>query len=124
MAGAGSGKTTVLTRRVAYLISQGVPPGSILAITFTNKAAKELKTRIEAFLGERASGVWAMTFHSACARILRAELPGLGRSGRFTIMDSDDQVKLMRKVLKELDLSDKQYPPSGVLKAISGPRTT
>jgi DNA helicase-2/ATP-dependent DNA helicase PcrA len=119
LAGAGSGKTTVLTRRVAYLISQGVPPGSILAITFTNKAAKELKTRIEAFLGERASGVWAMTFHSACARILRAELPGLGRSGRFTIMDSDDQVKLMRKVLKELDLSDKQYPPSGVLKAIS-----
>lgn len=119
LAGAGSGKTTVLTRRVAYLISKGVPPGSILAITFTNKAAKELKSRIEAFLGEKASGVWAMTFHSACARILRTELPGIGRSGRFTIMDTDDQVKLMRKVLKELDLSEKQYTPSGVLRSIS-----
>ncbi|HHX28538.1 MAG: ATP-dependent helicase [Bacillota bacterium] len=119
LAGAGSGKTTVLTRRVAYLISRGVHPGSILAITFTNKAANELKTRIEALLGEKAKGVWAMTFHSACVRILRTELPGLGRSGRFTIMDSDDQVKLMRKVLKELNLSEKQYTPSGVLKAIS-----
>lgn len=119
LAGAGSGKTTVLTRRVAYLISLGIPPGSILAITFTNKAADELKTRIEDFLGDKATGVWAMTFHSACARILRTELPGLGRSGRFTIMDSDDQVKLMRKVLKELNLSEKQYTPSGVLKTIS-----
>jgi len=120
LAGAGSGKTTVLTRRVAYLISQGVPPGAILAITFTNKAADELKTRIEALLGERARGVWAMTFHSACARILRTELPGIGRSGAFTIMDSDDQLKIMRKVLKELNLSEKQYPPAGVLRAISG----
>ncbi|MGI6633545.1 MAG: ATP-dependent helicase [Bacillota bacterium] len=119
LAGAGSGKTTVLTRRVAYLISEGAPPGSILAITFTNKAANELKSRIEALLGDRAKGVWAMTFHSACVRILRTELPGLGRSGRFTIVDSDDQVKIMRKVLKELDLNEKQYTPSGLLHTIS-----
>jgi DNA helicase-2/ATP-dependent DNA helicase PcrA len=119
LAGAGSGKTTVLTRRVAYLISRGVHPGSILAITFTNKAANELKTRIEALMGEKGKGVWAMTFHSACARILRTELPSLGRSGRFTIMDSDDQTKLMRRVLKELNLSEKQYTPAGVLRTIS-----
>jgi DNA helicase-2/ATP-dependent DNA helicase PcrA len=120
LAGAGSGKTTVLTRRVAYLISQGVHPGSVLAITFTNKAADELKTRIEALLGERAKGVWAMTFHSACVRILRAELPHLGRSGGFSIADDQDQTKLMKQVLRELDLSEKQYPPGGILHNISG----
>lgn len=119
LAGAGSGKTTVLTRRVAYLITKGTPPGSILAITFTNKAANELKSRIESLLGERGKGVWAMTFHSACVKILRAELPGLGRSGRFTIVDSDDQSKIMRRVLRELDLNEKQYTPSGLLHAIS-----
>jgi DNA helicase-2/ATP-dependent DNA helicase PcrA len=118
-AGAGSGKTTVLTRRVAYLISQGEHPGSVLAITFTNKAADELKTRIQALLGDRAKGVWAMTFHSACVRILRAELPHLGRSGKFSIADEQDQTKLMKQVLKELDLSEKQYPPGGILRAIS-----
>lgn len=119
LAGAGSGKTTVLTRRVAYLISNGTPPGAILAITFTNKAANELKSRIEALLGGQAKGVWAMTFHSACVRILRAELPNIGRSGKFTIADSDDQGKIMRKVLKELDLNEKQYTPSGLLHTIS-----
>lgn len=119
LAGAGSGKTTVLTRRVAYLIAQGVPASSILAITFTNKAAGELKTRIQALLGDLAAGIWASTFHSACVRILRSELPSLGLSGRFSILDTQDQLKIMRKVLKELNLSERQYPPSGFLRSIS-----
>jgi len=119
LAGAGSGKTTVLTRRVAYLISQGAPPWYILAITFTNKAAEELKTRITALLGERGKGIWAMTFHAACVRILRAELPGLGRSGSFSIVDDSDQSRIIKQILKELDLSEKQYPPRGILSSIS-----
>jgi DNA helicase-2/ATP-dependent DNA helicase PcrA len=119
LAGAGSGKTTVLTRRVAYLISQGVEPRSILAITFTNKAANELKNRIRALLGDRAEGVWAMTFHAACLRILRAEYQGLGRNPRFSIMDAQDQLRIMRQVLKELNLSEKQYSPSMMLRIIS-----
>jgi len=119
LAGAGSGKTTVLTRRVACLISQGVHPGSILAITFTNKAADELKSRIAALLSERAKGVWAMTFHAACVRILRMEFPDLGRSGTFSIVDEQDQLRVMRQVLRELDLSEKQFTPSGLLHSIS-----
>ena len=119
LAGAGSGKTTVLTRRVAHLISRGAPPRSILAITFTNKAADELRTRILALLGEEGKGVWAMTFHAACVRILRAEFPALGRSGGFSILDDGDQSKVMKQVLREMDLSEKQYPPSGILRSIS-----
>lgn len=119
LAGAGSGKTTVLTRRIAFLISQGVKPSAILAITFTNKAANELKNRIASWLGEASDLVWASTFHSACARILRQEALHCGRSTRFSIMDEQDQVRLMRKVLKELNLSEKQYPPSGILRSIS-----
>ena len=119
LAGAGSGKTTVLTRRVAYLIAQGVSPWSILAITFTNKAADELKNRIRDLLGEEANGVWAMTFHAACARILRSEFPAVGRTGNFSIVDESDQLRLMKQVLKEMDLSEKQYPPAGILRSIS-----
>lgn len=119
LAGAGSGKTTVLTRRVAYIIASGWAPSSILAITFTNKAARELKARIAAFLGDQANGVWALTFHSTCARVLRAEFPGLGRSGRFSIADDSDQQKIMKACLKELNLSEKQYPPRGILRTIS-----
>jgi DNA helicase-2/ATP-dependent DNA helicase PcrA len=119
LAGAGSGKTTVLTRRVAYLISQGVKPWSILAITFTNKAANELRSRIQSVLGPRAEGVWAMTFHATCARILRTEYPSIGKSGRFSIMDSQDQIRLMRQVLKEMNLSERQYTPSSMLRLIS-----
>ncbi len=119
LAGAGSGKTTVLTRRVAYLISQGVLAHNILTITFTNKAAEELKARIGAMLGEKACGIWATTFHSACARILRMEFPEIGRSGRFSIFDAQDQVKVVKACLKELDLSEKQYSPRGMLHSIS-----
>lgn len=119
LAGAGSGKTTVLTRRVAHLISQGAPSWSVLAITFTNKAADELKTRIKALLDDEGKGVWAMTFHAACVRILRAEFPALGRSGSFSILDDSDQSKIMKQVLREMDLSEKQYPPSGILRSIS-----
>ncbi len=119
LAGAGSGKTTVLTRRVAYLISQGCSPGSILAITFTNKAAGELRTRIQSMLGEDSYGLWAATFHSVCARILRAEFKEIGRSSRFSIFDGQDQTKTMKACLKELDLSEKQYSPGGLLRTIS-----
>ncbi|HAF66853.1 MAG TPA: AAA family ATPase, partial [Clostridiales bacterium UBA9857] len=120
LAGAGSGKTTVLTRRVAYLISRGVEPWSILAITFTNKAANELKSRIRALLGNKAEGVWAMTFHAACLRILRTEYPAIGKDARFAIMDTHDQLRIMRQVLKEMNLSERQYSPSGMLRIISG----
>ncbi|MGI6163002.1 MAG: ATP-dependent helicase [Bacillota bacterium] len=119
LAGAGSGKTTVLTRRVAYLISQGVKPWSILAITFTNKAANELRSRIQSVLGPKAEGVWAMTFHATCARILRTEYPSIGKSGRFSIMDSQDQIRIMRQVLKEMNLSERQFTPSSMLRLIS-----
>ncbi len=119
LAGAGSGKTTVLTRRVAYLISRGVKPWSILAITFTNKAANELRGRIQSVLGPKAEGVWAMTFHATCARILRTEYPSIGKSGRFSIMDSQDQIRIMRQVLKEMNLSERQYTPSSMLRLIS-----
>lgn len=119
LAGAGSGKTTVLTRRIAYLIAGGVHPSSILAITFTNKAAQEMKDRIRALCGSPGEAVWAMTFHSACVRILRRELPKTGRSARFSIFDAQDQLKVMKAVLKELDLSDKRYPPKAILGAIS-----
>ncbi|HHT84880.1 MAG: ATP-dependent helicase [Bacillota bacterium] len=119
LAGAGSGKTTVLTRRVAYLISQGVAPWSILAITFTNKAANELKHRIRALLGDKAEGVWAMTFHAACLRILRTEYQALGKNARFSIMDAQDQLRIIRQVLKEMNLSERQYNPSSMLRIIS-----
>jgi DNA helicase-2/ATP-dependent DNA helicase PcrA len=119
LAGAGSGKTTVLTRRVAYLISQGVAPWSILAITFTNKAANELKHRIRALLGDKAEGVWAMTFHAACLRILRTEYQALGKNARFSIMDAQDQLRIIRQVLKEMNLSEGQYNPSSMLRIIS-----
>ena len=112
-------QTTVLTRRVAYLISQGVKPWSILAITFTNKAANELRSRIQSVLGPKAEGVWAMTFHATCARILRTEYPSIGKSGRFSIMDSQDQIRIMRQVLKEMNLSERQFTPSSMLRLIS-----
>ncbi len=120
LAGAGSGKTRVLTYRVAWLISsQGLSPQEILAITFTNKAANEMKERIEGLVGPVARTMWVSTFHAACARILRKEAPQLGYMGNFTIYDSADQVRVVKRCLKELDLDPKRFPPRGIHSVIS-----
>ena len=120
VAGAGSGKTRALTHRIAYLIrEQGVNPYSILAITFTNKAAREMAERVESLLGERiAKGMWILTFHSACARILRREHDHLGLPSSFTIYDEGDTERLITSVLKDLDLDLKRYPPRAMAAAI------
>ena len=119
LAGAGSGKTRVLTYRVARLVEQGVPPWKILAITFTNKAAKEMAARIAALVGEQAQNVWVSTFHACCARILRRDIEKLGYKRQFAIYDEDDRIALIKSVLKQLDLSDKEYPPRQVRAVIS-----
>ncbi len=119
LAGAGSGKTTVLISRIAQLIEHGVAPWSILAITFTNKAAGELKERLQKQLGPRAMDIWAATFHSACVRILRRDIEKLGFARSFTIYDTDDSVRVIKDVLKVLNYSDKEFPPKAVLAAIS-----
>ena len=120
VAGAGSGKTRALTHRIAYLIrEQGVNPYSILAITFTNKAAREMVERVESLLGQRiARGMWILTFHSACARILRREHEHLGLPSSFTIYDEGDTERLITTVLKDLDLDLKRYPPRAMAAAI------
>ncbi|WP_373282311.1 DNA helicase PcrA [Microtetraspora niveoalba] len=112
VAGAGSGKTRVLTHRVAYLLSErGVQPGEILAITFTNKAAREMKERVDRLIGPRSKAMWVMTFHSACVRILRREAKRLGFTSNFSIYDQADAQRLMAMVCRELDLDPKRYPP-------------
>ncbi len=112
VAGAGSGKTRVLTRRIAYLLAQRhVAPTEILAITFTNKAAGEMKERVAAMVGNRAKVMWVMTFHSACVRILRENAKRLGFTTTFSIYDSADSARLMTLVCRELDLDPKRYPP-------------
>ena len=120
LAGAGSGKTRVLTYRVAHLVAQGVDPWRILAITFTNKAANEMKARVQTLVGEEGNGLWVATFHSTCVRILRREidnLPGYGRN--FVIYDTSDQLSLLKACLKELNLDEKKFPPRSVLTVIS-----
>ncbi len=107
LAGAGSGKTRALTYRVANLIDRGVEPWRILAITFTNKAAREMKERIASLAGERAEEVWVSTFHAMCARILRRDIEKLGYSRSFTIYDDDDQASVLKEVIKRLDIDDK-----------------
>jgi DNA helicase-2/ATP-dependent DNA helicase PcrA len=120
VAGAGSGKTRVLTRRIAWLISErGAHPGSILAITFTNKAAAEMRERVEELVGRRARIMWVSTFHSACVRILRKEIDKLGFKSSFSIYDAADSKRLMTLVCKELDLDPKRYPPRSVLNWVS-----
>ncbi|RBR32610.1 ATP-dependent DNA helicase PcrA [Enterococcus cecorum] len=120
MAGAGSGKTRVLTHRVAYLIEECfVNPWNILAITFTNKAAREMKERIHQLLGDVAESVWISTFHSMCVRILRREVETIGYSRNFTILDSSEQLTLMKRIVKELNLDPKKHEPRGILAAIS-----
>ncbi len=120
VAGAGSGKTRVLTRRIAWLISERkAHPGSILAITFTNKAAAEMKERVEELVGRRARIMWVSTFHSACVRILRKEVDKLGLKSNFSIYDAQDQKRLMGLVLKDLDLDPRRYQPRAVLHWVS-----
>ena len=113
LAGAGSGKTRVLTRRVAHLLHRGVPAYRILAVTFTNKAAAEMKERVAELVGEAGRDVWVSTFHSACVRILRREAQVLGYSPRFAIYDTDDQLRLLKDVLLQLKIDPKAYPPRG-----------
>ncbi|MCR4420237.1 MAG: DNA helicase PcrA [Clostridia bacterium] len=119
LAGAGSGKTRVLTHRVAYLIRRHrVPAGRILAITFTNKAANEMKERLEVLLGGQVRDLWVSTFHAACVRILRRDIPALGYPRSFVIYDEADQQALLRRGLKELNLDEKRYPPRSLAAAI------
>lgn len=120
IAGAGSGKTRVLTMRIAYLMHNGVSPFNILALTFTNKAAKEMKERIENIIGPQARNLWMGTFHSVFSRILRAESEKLGFPSNFTIYDTDDAKNLLKAIINELKLDDKIYKPSSVYGRISG----
>ena len=120
LAGAGSGKTRVLTTRIAYMIdSAGVMPWNILAITFTNKAAREMQQRVEALVGSAANDMWVRTFHSACVRILRRDIDRLGYETSFNIIDSDDQKSLVKECLKECGFEEKQLPPRSVMSEIS-----
>lgn len=120
LAGAGSGKTRVLTYRIAHLVAQGIEPWNILAITFTNKAAQEMRERVATLVGSEGRGLWVATFHSACVRILRSEiehLPGYNRS--FVIYDSGDQQAVIKSCMKELNMDDKKFPPRAIGGVIS-----
>ncbi len=120
LAGAGSGKTRALTHRIAYLIEEkGVNPWNILAITFTNKAAGEMRDRVDRLVSVGAEKIWVSTFHSACVRILREYIKGLGYTTNFTIYDGDDQKTLMRQILKRLDMDPKTYREKAVLSQVS-----
>ncbi|WP_433474593.1 DNA helicase PcrA [Spirillospora sp. CA-142024] len=120
VAGAGSGKTRVLTHRIAHLLGErNVHPGQILAITFTNKAAAEMKERVDALVGPRSRAMWVMTFHSACVRILRREAKRLGFPTSFSIYDQADANRLMALVCRELDLDPKRYPPKSFSAQVS-----
>ncbi|MDO4170083.1 MAG: DNA helicase PcrA [Lachnospiraceae bacterium] len=120
LAGAGSGKTRVLTHRIAYLIQEkGVNPYHILAITFTNKAAGEMRERVDDLVGYGAEHIWVSTFHSACVRILRRHIGEIGYDRNFTIYDTDDQKQVIRDVMKRLQIDKKQYPERNLLNAIS-----
>lgn len=120
LAGAGSGKTRVLTHRIAYLMDEiGVNPWNIMALTFTNKAAKEMRDRVDDLIGYGSENVWVTTFHSTCVRILRRHIDHLGYGTNFTIYDTDDQKSLMREILKYLDMDPKKFKERTVLNAIS-----
>src|SRR5690625_2264183 len=120
MAGAGSGKTRVLTHRIAYLIDEkGVAPHNILAITFTNKAAREMKERVQRLVGPESDAIWVSTFHSMCVRILRRDIERIGYNRNFTIIDSSDQLTVMKQILKNLNDDPKQYDPRAMINQIS-----
>ena len=120
LAGAGSGKTRVIAHRIAYLVAeQRVPTDGVLAVTFTNKAAEEMRTRVETLLGTNCRAMWISTFHALCARLLRREAPGIGLSRDFVIYDSADQQSVVKQLLKEYALDDNSYQPRAVLSRIS-----
>src|SRR6266581_281877 len=120
IAGAGSGKTRVLTYRVAHLINAvGAKPNEILAITFTNKAAGEMRERLQRLLGRTGQGLWILTFHAACGRILRREAQRLGYRSTFTIYDQADQIRLVKQCLEELERDPKRFTPRGIHNQIS-----
>src|SRR6478609_8334953 len=125
IAGAGSGKTRVLTYRVAHLINAvGAKPNEILAITFTNKAAGEMRERLQRLLGRTGQGLWILTFHSACGRILRREAERLGYRSNFTIYDQADQLRLVKDCLTELDRDPKRFTPRGIHTQISNAKNS
>jgi len=119
LAGAGSGKTRVITYRIAHLISQGVNAQNILAVTFTNKAAGEMKERVAKLLGEKNLGLWIGTFHSICARILRREIKHIGFASNFSIYDTSDQVSLIKEILKLVGIDEKMFNPNTIANKIS-----
>ena len=121
LAGAGSGKTRVLTHRIAYLLATGAArPGEILAITFTNKAAAEMRDRVAQLVGRSVRAMWVTTFHSACARMLRADAERLGYSKGFTIYDEADSLRMLKRCMSELGIDPKRYPPRAIRSKISG----
>src|SRR5918994_874964 len=120
LAGAGSGKTRVIAHRIAYLVAEGhVAPDRILAVTFTNKAAEEMRTRVETLLSVDCRQMWISTFHALCARILRREAPHLGLSRDFVIYDSADQLTVIKQAMRELGVDDASLAPRLVLSRIS-----
>ncbi|MGE5282991.1 MAG: ATP-dependent helicase, partial [Chloroflexota bacterium] len=121
LAGAGSGKTRVLTHRIAYLLATGAArPGEILAITFTNKAASEMRERVEGLVGRATRAMWVTTFHSACARMLRADAERLGYSRSFTIYDESDSLRMVKRCMAEIGVDPKRFPPRAIRSQISG----
>ena len=121
VAGAGSGKTRVLTHRIAWLLGTNrARPSEILAITFTNKAANEMRERVASLVGGVSRAMWVMTFHSACARILRADASRLGYKSAFTIYDEADSLRMIKRCMGELELDPKRYAPRAIKSAISG----
>jgi DNA helicase-2/ATP-dependent DNA helicase PcrA len=120
LAGAGSGKTRVITYRIAYLIGNGfAEPNEVLAVTFTNKAADEMRERVQSLIGEDSDGTWLSTFHALCARLLRREAPAIGLSRDFVIYDSSDQVAVVKQAMRELGVDDKSLQPRQALSRIS-----
>jgi DNA helicase-2/ATP-dependent DNA helicase PcrA len=125
LAGAGSGKTRVIAHRIAHLVSSGgAAPGEVLAVTFTNKAAEEMRQRVQALVGSDCSGMWISTFHSLCARLLRREGPAIGLTRDFVIYDSSDQLSVVKQALKELKIDDSFVPPRLALSRISHAKNT
>src|SRR5688572_11581363 len=120
LAGAGSGKTRVIAHRIAYLVAEGfAPPDGVLAVTFTNKAAEEMRTRVESLLGTNCRAMWISTFHAVCARLLRREAPHIGLSRDFVIYDSSDQQAVVKQLVKSYGLDDGTYQPRAMLSRIS-----